>query len=134
MIEHPKLARLLGRLARFALVGVGATLVHAGVLAILVSGLSMRPSQATVVGFLAAVNVSYFGHYYLTYQSREPHTKAAVRFVMIAFIGAAANWLIFAVISDAMGINYWVAFAATIVIVPVIVFILLGRYSFRSRE
>ncbi len=132
MIERSKLTRLAGRLLRFTAIGLTATLVHAVVLATSVSSASLRPSHATVLGFLAAVNVSYFGHYYFTYRSREPHVKAAMRFAVIAFVGAVSNWLLFVIINEAMGLNYWIAFAATIVIVPAILFVLLGRYSFRS--
>jgi len=63
---------LLGRqrLARFGSVGVVATLVHSGVLALLQAGLGRSRAEANLIGFLVAFVVSMSGQQRFTFQDR----------------------------------------------------------------
>ncbi len=123
----------LVRLFRFGVVGVAATLTHGAILWALVESVRMRPSIATVIGFLVAFNVSYFGHYYFTFRSNEPHRRALPVFAVTASMGAVLNWLIFVIANDILSWNYWVAFAIAIGLVPIFVFIVSKRFAFGQR-
>lgn len=121
------------RLFRFGIVGLLATVTHALILWALVEFVQMRPSFATVIGFLIAFNVSYFGHYYFTFQSKEPHRRALPGFAATATAGAVLNWLIFVIGTDVLAWNYWIAFAIAIVTVPIFVFIVSRRVAFERK-
>ncbi len=118
------------RLFRFGVVGIGATVTHAAILWALVESVSMRPSIATVIGFLVAFNVSYFGHYYFTFRSTEPHRRALPGFAMTAVVGAVLNWLIFVIGTEILTWNYWIAFGISILLVPLFVFFVSRRVAF----
>lgn len=129
-----KLYATFMRLFRFGIVGVAATVTHAGVLWALVESVSMRPSLATVIGFLIAFNVSYFGHYYFTFRSTEPHRRALPGFAATATAGAVLNWLIFVIATDFLQINYWIAFGVAVVTVPIFVFFVSRRVAFDRKD
>ncbi len=118
------------RLFRFGMVGLLATATHAAILWALVETVQMRPSIATVIGFLVAFNVSYFGHYYFTFRSTESHRRALPGFAATATAGAVLNWLIFVIGADVLTWNYWIAFGISIVTVPIFVFFVSRRVAF----
>lgn len=122
------------RLFRFGVVGVSATLTHAAILWALVESVQMRPSLATVIGFLVAFNVSYFGHYYFTFRSTEPHKRALPGFALTATAGAVLNWLIFVIGTDLLDWNYWITFLIAVASVPVFVFFVSRRVAFERRD
>lgn len=130
--DPDRLVDQLFRVLRYALIGVCATLVHAAILWLLVTFADLRPSFATIVGFLAAFNVSYFGHYHFTFHSTEPHHRALPRFFAVALSGAVLNWLIFFIVNDGFGIDYWVAFLIAVFVVPIFVFAMSGRLAFKK--
>ncbi len=122
------------RLFRFGVVGVSATLTHAAILWALVESVQMRPSLATVIGFLVAFNVSYFGHYYFTFRSTQPHKRALPGFALTATAGAVLNWLIFVIGTDLLDWNYWITFLIAIASVPIFVFFVSRRVAFERRD
>lgn len=125
-----KLVPTFVRLFRFGIVGGAATVTHAAILWALVETVQMRPSIATVIGFLVAFNVSYFGHYYFTFKSTEPHRRAWPGFAATATAGAVLNWLIFVIGTDVLAWHYWIAFAISIIVVPIFVFFVSRRVAF----
>ena len=122
------------RLVRYALIGVCATLVHAAILWLLVTYAELRPSIATILGFLTAFSVSYLGHYHFTFQSTEPHGRALPRFLAVALCGVFLNGLIFIIVDEGFNLDYWIAFAIAVIIVPVFGFALSGRVAFKKVE
>ena len=119
---------------RFALVGGVATGVHAAILALGVERFAVSPPIATIFGFLGAVGVSYVGHYYLTFQSSEPHGRALPVFAGTACGGALLNWLIFVVVTQHFEANYWIAFAIVLITVPLVVFVVSKAIAFQPRK
>lgn len=122
------------KLLRYAIIGGIATLVHAVILWLFVAIADLRPSLATILGFLVAFSVSYFGHYYFTFQSNEPHGRALPRFLAIALTGAFLNWLIFVIINDGFRLDYWIAFLISVIVVPTFVFAMSGRLAFKKAD
>lgn len=118
------------RWLRFAAIGLTATLVHGGVLAALVEGADIAAIWATLCGFSIAFIVSYLGHYYITFQSRQPHRRALPGFALSASIGAGLNIAIFLIVMDGLGASYRVAFVCTIIIVPAITYALAKTLAF----
>jgi len=109
---------------RFGLVGLAATLTHAGILWVLVEGYQISALVATLLGFLVAFVMSYLGHFYITFQSERSHTQTLPRFALVAIGGASLHGLIFFVAIDLIGWHYWYAFAIPNVPVPgILVFV-----------
>lgn len=121
---------IIARLFRFGVVGGVATLIHAVVLFIFVEHVQIGAKTATVLGYMIAGAVSYFGHYYITFRSTERHRHAVAGFIISAISGAALNVVIFAIVMDGFGANYWVAFAWVIIIVPGVTYGLAKKLAF----
>ena len=122
------------RIIRFGLVGLAATLTHAGILWALVEGYRMPATVATLLGFLVAFVVSYLGHFYITFRSERSHKRTLPGYALVALVGASLHGLIFVVAIDLIGWHYWIAFAITIALVPVIVFVMSKRLIFTPVE
>ena len=66
---------------RFGLVGISATLVHAGVGVTAVNVFGTTGLEGNVIGFLVAWSVSFFGHHQFTFSAQADRLKAFMRFV-----------------------------------------------------
>ena len=118
------------RIIWFGLVGLTATMTHAVILWILIETAYLHAPEATVVGFLVAFFVSYFGHFYFTFQSNQAHQRALPRFALTACVGAGLNWMIFFVAVDILAWHYWFAFLTSISTVPFLVYFMSKRLAF----
>jgi len=105
------------RLLRFGIVGVVATLTHY-VLALVMVAVAGLPAQAAhVMGFLAAVPVSFLGHYHWTFRSSVNYSRAARRF----FAAAAGAFLVSAMLLEVLNrLTTWDVAATILVCVLVI--------------
>jgi putative flippase GtrA len=119
---------------RFAGVGAFATLVHGLALNLLVLGAGVYPTLANVGAFLSAFSISYFGHYYFSFRSRQDHIAAAPKFFIAALIGLALNTLTFAIMVNLLQLHYMIAFAAVIALLPPVMFLVSRKFVFGSGE
>jgi putative flippase GtrA len=78
-------------ISRFAVVGVIATVIHVGIVWILITQISIEPLPANLVAFLTAFTVSFSGQYIWTFRSSRNWKSAIIRFFTIAFIGFLFN-------------------------------------------
>lgn len=108
----------IARWLRFACVGGIATLIHALILWGAVEQVRVDPKWATLLGFTLAFSVSYFGHFFFTFQSTQSHRRALPGFFISAVAGATLNVAIFFIAMDRLAVSYWIAFAWTILMVP----------------
>jgi putative flippase GtrA len=88
----------IGRISRFAVVGVIATAFQYIFLVACVRGLALAPVAASAIGFALSSVLNYYLNYRLTFRSTRAHASALPRFLLIAGIGLAANsvamWLL----------------------------------------
>lgn len=76
----------------FILVGISAAIVHLLIVWLLVKTLALAPLQANIMGFLVAVNVSYYGHCQFTFKQTEQFSvKKFTKFFSIAFLSFLVN-------------------------------------------
>lgn len=129
--NRDRLRPMVWMVARFAMVGVIATAVHAAILALGIERFEVLPPIATVFGFLGGVGVSYVGHYYVTFRSAEPHGRALPAFAGTACGGALLNWMIFVIVTEHFQASYWLAFAIVLVSVPIVVFLVSKAIAFQ---
>ena len=77
LLKHPAL-----EIARFAMVGGAATLLHAITGFVAVASFGLGGMVANAIGFGCAWWVSFFGHHIFTFQGRARGRQAFVRFVL----------------------------------------------------
>ena len=110
----------LGRLARFGLTGIVATLTYGGVSSAFVETGLTRPVAAAVIGYLASVMVSYFGHLHFSFRVKPDHQTFFWRFSVAAAISFPLTVLITYVVTDILGESYRLSIAAVMVMIPTI--------------
>ena len=110
--------------SRFALIGVLATLVHLEVGFTLVSFVHIPLQPANLCGFLAAVGISYSGHYHFSFKSSKIHKIALPRFLITVLIAYGSSALVIFVLSSwtALPENICLLFGAGII--PFVSFVL----------
>ncbi|MEP2706210.1 MAG: GtrA family protein [Roseibium sp.] len=118
---------------KFAIVGIAATLTHAGIAASLLESGTLSAMSSNVVGFLIAFCVSFGGHYFWSFSHLRENSSALrsmLRFLMIALAGFAINstvltlWLRLTPWPDLVGLLF------SIGIVPALTFLGARLWAF----
>lgn len=126
-----------GAAGKFAIVGIAATLTHAGVSGVLLEIGWLPAMLANLAGFVIAFGVSFSGHYYWSFSHLRQHNaalKAMVRFFLIAVSGFALNasvlalWLSFTPWPELLGLMIAIA------IVPALTFVAARMWAFSHTE
>ncbi|MCG6115461.1 MAG: GtrA family protein [Mesorhizobium sp.] len=117
----------------FGLVGVTASIVHFLLAAGLFTYAGINLFVANLFGFFLAISVSYFGHYYLTFRSKQAHGTAVRRFVVTALTGFAVNNLCLAMLTWAIGHESPWSLGTAIIVAAAVVYLLSGRWAFAAR-
>ena len=84
---------VLGRLLRFGIVGGVATGIQYLILIVLVHE-RVWPAVASAIGFVVSASGNYLLNYHYTFRSRETHGPAATKFLMLATVGLAINFVL----------------------------------------
>ncbi|MGZ2258112.1 GtrA family protein [Roseobacter sp. A03A-229] len=122
---------LVTQLARFASVGLIATLLHIGVAMICATLLAFAPHTANGAGFCAAVAFSYVGHGRFAFEADLQHSFHAPRFLTTALIGFALSSGITEVTVIWLGLPFAVGMAVVAVAVPATTYLLCRLWVFR---
>lgn len=103
-------AKLRGALGRSALVGLAATAVDLGLLALLVEHLGASPAVANVPALLAGLAVQFFGNKYFAFGDRSrDFVRQGARFALVEAVTFALNATSFHVLAVWLGLPYLVA-------------------------
>jgi putative flippase GtrA len=119
----------LAMLSRFVAVGLAATMAYP---VLFLSGLSiglMSAPTASIFAYAISAALSYIGHRYFSFQSKEPHGAALRRFVPLTLLGLAVAGVM-PLASSSLGLPNWMAAIATCVAVPVINAVMLSGLVF----
>jgi len=109
-MTQPLLRRLpAAKFMRFAAVGVVGTAAHYVVLTVLVELAGVAVLTATTMGFVTGAVVNYVLNRRFTFDSEASHSVALPKFMTVAAVGAAINWLIVALLAGAAGLHYLLA-------------------------
>ena len=135
-----KLFQLLLQYAKFGIVGISATAIHAGVFTILIESLTLRPLTANILAFSIAVFVSYLGNFVWTFKHEMEtdgnHMQSRhlifARFFVVAIIGLCLNSLAVYLIVEITMLPYFYAIIPMVGIVPIVIFVLNKFWTFRS--
>ena len=117
------------RSARFALVGVAATVMHGGTLGLLSGPAQVPPLAANTLALFASAMLSYLGHRSFTFRSTTMHAKSLMKFLA----QLAGSWLVTSAIAVALipVIGGWPVSAVIVVLVPCLNYLVYARWTFR---
>lgn len=110
----------LGRIIRFGVVGIGATLVYAVVTAAGNEALGIKPVLASIIGQAASTAVSYFGHALFSFRVKTNHQTYLWRFLVIAAFTFALNGAVTWLIADVLKLSPRIAIATVTVLIPIV--------------
>ncbi len=117
------------RSARFALVGIAATVMHGGTLGLLSGPARLPALSANTLALLASALFSYLGHRSFTFRSTVTHAKSLVK-----FLGQlAGSWIVTSAIAVALipVLGPWPVSALIVVLVPCLNYLVYARWTFR---
>jgi putative flippase GtrA len=117
--------------ATFALIGVGATLVHVTAALAARAGLGLPPLSANLVGYACAVGFSYVGNATLTFRKPSRDARQFARFVAVSALGLVLNQSIVYLLVNRLGWPFWLALGPVVVLVPALSFVLAKLWAFR---
>lgn len=119
------------RILRFAIVGLAATVTHAGMVLLLVEGSGMAPLRANFFSFLLAVLVSFAGHYHWTFTATTTYARAFPRFFTIALLGLGVSQAMMFSTVFLLGLHHRLSLAAVVMVVPAINFLANRFWTFQ---
>ncbi|MEM8934963.1 MAG: GtrA family protein [Pseudomonadota bacterium] len=121
------------RLARYGIVGVGATLVHVGVALALAVGFNMNSFAANLFGFSLGFIPSFLGHYHWTFKNAGASKDAAVkRFLILAAAGFLANNVVLAALTASGLVGRAASIVLAIAIIPAVSYLGARFWAFRE--
>ncbi len=119
------------QLMRFGVIGVAATLTHAGIVLILVENGLIEPFWANFIAFMVALFVTYGGNHKWTFGLAGAHRRHFPRFLGAALLGLLLNQLIVYAIVEVLGWDYRISLALVVTAVPAITFTLNRLWVFQ---
>lgn len=126
--------RIVRQGGTFALVGVAATAVHALLALAAREFAGATAIQATFVGYVCAVGVSYLGNARFTFGRPALHGRQFVRFLVVSLAGLAANLAITWLLVNRLGWPFKAALAVVVVVIPTLSFAAAKLWAFADRS
>jgi putative flippase GtrA len=123
------LRRETGRVARFAVVGLVATAVHAFFYTLLAETVGMDAMLANWLGFAIAFSVSLFGHSMWTFGTGLSSARAA-RFLLVAAMGLGANTFFVWLVVEAMAFRPVAALPFIVFVTPALTYMVSRFWAF----
>ena len=127
-----KLPPVLREINLFALVGVAATACQVAVSLAAQRWLALGAIVASLVGYAAAVGVSYLGNSLFTFRRPALHGPQFARFATISLTGLAINLATVWVCTHALGWPLWLAMIPVVLVVPATTFVMSKFWAFRT--
>lgn len=118
---------------RFAAVGLLATAVHVGIALLLTEAAAFGALSANLLAFCVALGVSYGGNRRWTFAATGPHRRQALRFAFVAIVALLLNQLIVHVAVDRWALDFRLALAIVVLVVPILSLMLNRGWVFAGR-
>ncbi|TIS60157.1 GtrA family protein [Mesorhizobium sp.] len=121
-------------ISRFALIGIGSTLIYATFAFFLSRGQGalLPATLASVAAYAVAALFSYTGHKYFTFMSNGNHAMELPRFVLLTASGLVVAIVLPGLLTQVLGIPASIPILLTCIAVPVVNYVVLGRWVFRG--
>lgn len=134
--RHRKIRTETAAVGKFAVVGILATLTHAGVATVLLESGTLSAFPANICGFLVAFGVSFSGHYFWSFshlRRKGPALASMTRFLVIALSGFLLNSVILALWLELTPWPDLIGLLFSIAIVPALSFLGARLWAFSHR-
>ena len=119
---------------RFASAGAVGTLVHYGVLILLVQFMSLNAIAASTAGFVLGAATNYQLNYHFTFASVKRHSEAFSKFFTVAMVGMLFNGLLMVLCVNFIKIPYLFAQLVATFLVLLWNFFVNRWWTFRERK
>ncbi|MDW7646424.1 MAG: GtrA family protein [Desulfuromonadales bacterium] len=101
--------KLLPDLSKYLLVSVFGTLIHYGLMTVLIQQFSATVLPASTAGAITGALIIYLLNYFCTFHSRKKHLESVSRFFLVAALGLVINGLTLKAILGWLGGHYLIA-------------------------
>ncbi len=119
---------------RFCVVGGLSTLCFSALTWLAVSQLHMDPTLATVCSYLLLIPPNFLLHRNFTFVSQGHLSKEGGRFLMLHAFNLGLSTAGMKIITDMLGHDYRWGIVFSALVVPVVVFIVMNYWVFRSHN
>lgn len=133
VLSHFGLGDRTRRIVTFAAVGGTAAATHFGFALAASAALGAAPLLANVVGYGAAVVLSYLGHAFLTFQRPVADGPQFLRFLMISLAGLALSQTLTFVSVTLLDLPFVLALVLVVTVVPVFTYAASSLWGFAAR-
>jgi putative flippase GtrA len=130
----PRARNAWHRLGRFAIVGFFNSGLYAMVTWWLIAYGHVAPESASLLGYLVAIPVAYFGHRWVTFTSAGAVHVEALRFVTVHAMGLFVAWEAMDLASNRLGLHFAAGIIAAVVLVPLLNFLVLDHFVFSTNN
>jgi putative flippase GtrA len=109
----------VGRILRFGVVGISATLVYIAAAMFADEWLGFTAVAGAIVGQAASTAVSYFGHLHYSFRVKSDHRVFLWRFTLISLVVLVLNTGVSWTLTDVFGTSHRIAIAVLAVLIPI---------------
>jgi putative flippase GtrA len=128
-----KFLRGAARPVIFVIVGTLAAVVHWLVAVMVVERAGVHPMLANIIGWLAALSVSFIGHWRWTFGDRRaPPVRSALRFFVLSAGAFAVNAAAYATLLRLTPLRYDIGLALVLLLVAVVTYLVSRRWVYRQ--
>lgn len=121
---------LIGKLLRFASVGIANTIVYALATRLYAEFLVVSAAIASGMGYATSVPMAFFGHRNLTFEAKGALSPQLVRFIGNHLLGIVLAVVIPWLMTDLLAWPIWLGMGATILAVPVVSYLMMDKWVF----
>lgn len=121
------------QLVRFVMVGACGTLVQYIIFWIGVSFLGVSAPLASGMGYAVGSVVNYFLNYNFTFDSKQLHRTALIRYYVVVCVGWGLTFGLMAIFVNGLYLNVWIAQILTTLLCMIFNFLFSRIWIYRSR-
>ncbi|GAC1335584.1 MAG: hypothetical protein NVSMB26_20440 [Beijerinckiaceae bacterium] len=122
------------QIVSFGAIGTISTLAYGALASLLTMTVAIPAWTGSGAAYMATSVFAYLFHKRLTFRSNASHREAVPRFVMSNSIGYLIALILPLILTDELHTPPAVAILLTVIIVPILNFLLLDRFVFRARS
>ncbi len=125
---------LFGLMVRYGLVGVLASLIHAGISLAILALFDIQPFWSHAIGFVGGLITAYLGHYHYSFKDDGEHKHRFPKFAITAGTGFALHQSGVYLLVNQLQLAYKTqALPLLMVSVPVVTFLMSKFWVFRNK-
>ncbi len=126
---------IMRQLFIFMFVGGSAFIIHLLTVYILVNQDILSPLTANIFGFLLSFNISFFGHYFLTFAGNRAIISCALRrLFLLASFNFIANEYCYYILLNILHLHYLIALVINLSTLAIITFFVSKFWVFKQEE